>query len=174
MDRWIGGEKAFGELYAQLTPRLFRYISRRARDSVLAEDLVQQTWMQLYVTRGRFVMGSDVLRWAYWLARRALIDHFRIRSEMVADPNWFDELASPSRDADERLDSERRVRIVDGAVSQLPKTQRIIIALIKEQGASTRTIARMLGISVNAAKLRRHRACQALRAALDEHLRPAA
>ena len=50
----------------------------------------------------------------------------------------------------------------------LPETQRTAYRLVKQEGVSLKKAAHMLGTSVTAVKLRTHRACQALRAALGD------
>src|SRR5688572_22381680 len=59
MERYANGdEAAFGELYDALVPRLYAFVLRKMRDPVRAEDLVQQTMLQVHCARGRFVPGS--------------------------------------------------------------------------------------------------------------------
>nr|CAL58690.1 transcription factor [Sorangium cellulosum] len=171
MDRYVSGQvTAFRELYEELAPRLFRYILRRTRDAALAEDLLQQTMLQIHATRHRFAAGSNVSPWAYSLARRVVINHSRKKAESLVDPSSFDDVASTAQSTDESLDASRRSRALEYALTMLPETQRVIVTLIKDDDSSIRGIAEVLGISVNAAKLRRHRACLALRAAISaEH-----
>lgn len=168
MDRYVSGQvAAFRELYRELAPRLFRYILRQTRDAALAEDLLQQTMLQIHATRHRFVAGSNVSPWAYSLARRVVINHSRKKAESLVDPSSFDDVASTAQSTDEFLDASRRSRAFEYALTMLPETQRVIVTLIKDDDSSIRGIAEVLGISVNAAKLRRHRACLALRAAIS-------
>ena len=75
MDRHAEGDAAaFGEVYDLLSPRLLAYFTRHLRDRARAEDLVQQTLLNMHRARANFTRGADVLPWAFAIARRLLID----------------------------------------------------------------------------------------------------
>src|SRR5262245_36731869 len=78
MDRYArGDDTAFGEIYDKLAPRLFGFLLRYTRDRSKAEDVVQQTMLQIHRARGRFMPGAEVTPWAFAIARRLLIDQHR-------------------------------------------------------------------------------------------------
>src|SRR6476620_3082773 len=78
MDRHADGdEAAFADVYDLLAPRLYRFFLRQTGDVGRAEDLVQQTLLQLHAARREYVRGSDVLPWAFCIGRRLLIDSRR-------------------------------------------------------------------------------------------------
>ena len=78
MDRYANGDDgAFGDLYDLLAPRLYGYLLRQTRNTARAEDLVQQTFLQMHCARGRFIVGADVVPWAFAIARRLMIDGMR-------------------------------------------------------------------------------------------------
>ncbi len=80
MERYARGDDgAFSELYDALAPRLRRYLLRASRDPVWSDDLFQQTMLHIHRARGRFIVGAEVLPWAYAIARRLLIDGVRRR-----------------------------------------------------------------------------------------------
>src|SRR5215475_3029690 len=80
MERYARGEdQAFSELYDSLAPRLRRYLHRASRDPGWADDLLQQTMLQIHRARGRFIAGAEVFPWAFAIARRLLIDDARRR-----------------------------------------------------------------------------------------------
>ena len=82
MDRYAcGQDAAFSDLYDLLAPRLSAFIGRRTRDRALAEDLVQQTFLQMHTARSHFCSGADVTPWAFAIARRLLIDTIRNDAE---------------------------------------------------------------------------------------------
>src|SRR5688500_12913937 len=80
MERYARGEdEAFSELYDALAPRIRRYLLRASGDPGRADDLLQQTMLQIHRARGRFIAGAEVLPWAFAIARRLLIDSLRRR-----------------------------------------------------------------------------------------------
>src|SRR4051812_10555208 len=75
MDRYAGGDDAAFEIvYDGLAPRLQSFLLRYTNDRARAEDVVQQTMLQIHRARGRFLIGSQVVPWAFANARRLLID----------------------------------------------------------------------------------------------------
>ena len=81
MTRYACGEDgAFGQVYDVLSPRLWGFLRRQVRDTCLAEDLLQQTFLHVHRARGRFTHGSEVAPWAFAIARRLVIDAARHRA----------------------------------------------------------------------------------------------
>ena len=172
MDRYAGGEDdAFEELYDLLSPRLYRYLLRQTRDRGRAEDLLQQTMLQIHTSRGRFLRGADVTPWAFAIARRLLIDTIRRRKRESEANDWLsslDPLHEPG--SDELLQSKRMAEILERQLSQLPEAQRTTFEMIKQDGMSLREAAAVMGTTVNAIKLRAHRAYVALRSSIADEL----
>jgi RNA polymerase sigma-70 factor (ECF subfamily) len=80
MERYSkGDEAAFAELYDAIAPRLLGFLRKATRDHVAAEDLMQQTLLQIHRARGSFIPGARVLPWAYAIGRRLMIDSARRR-----------------------------------------------------------------------------------------------
>jgi RNA polymerase sigma-70 factor (ECF subfamily) len=175
MERYArGDESAFSELYDALAPRLHGYLLRGCRDACRADDLLQQTMLQIHRARGSFIPGADVLPWAFAIARRLLIDSLRrskherhaVSLETGGYENGALEFDADLRPADELVDSQRLARAVHAALARLPKSQRVAFELIKRDGLSIREAAQALGATPTAVKLRVHRAYVALRSAL--------
>jgi RNA polymerase sigma-70 factor (ECF subfamily) len=171
MDRYAqGDDSAFEELYDGLVPRLKSFLLRHTRDHARAEDVVQQTMLQVHRARGRFVPGAHVLPWAFAIARRLLIDqHRKTGREVVAkadDDETVQLLVALDAPADDvAIAKELAGRLAD-ALEKLPENQRVAFELIKQEGLSVAEAAEALGTTVAAVKLRAHRAYEALRVVL--------
>src|SRR5262249_42056168 len=80
MERYANGDgAAFAELYDAIAPRLLGFLRRANLDGVAAEDLVQETLLQMHRARGTFIPGAPVMPWAFAIARRLMIDSARRR-----------------------------------------------------------------------------------------------
>jgi RNA polymerase sigma-70 factor (ECF subfamily) len=171
MERYAAGdESAFGDLYDLLAPRLYEYLLGQVRNRALAEDLVQQTFLQLHRARGNFLPGADVRPWAFAIARRLMIDGFRRHKLEVAQ--LAEEARKPEGGATEAPDQQLAAkqlaaRMVE-ALERLPESQRTAFTLVKQNGLSLAQAAEVLGTSITAVKLRLHRAVQVLRTATGE------
>ena len=171
MDRYArGDDAAFAEVYDRLAPRLYGFLLRQTRDHAKAEDVVQQTLLQMHRARGRFEPGAEVIPWAFAIARRHLIDtHRRGGREVLAssdDAAVADVLVAVDAAADDVAIAKEVAAHIAAALATLPENQRVAFELIKQEGLSVAEAAQTLGTTVAAVKLRAHRAYEALRAAL--------
>ena len=165
MDRYAAGdERAFSELYDLLTPKLLAFLTRQTHDRVRAEDLLQQTMLQIHCMRSRFIPGADVLPWAFAIARRFLINSYRRRQREHTRDEARARIAPPAvQGVDDLLHSKRLAHDIELELGRLPEAQRAAFELMKKDGLSVRETAEVLGTTSNAVKLRAHRAYQALR-----------
>jgi RNA polymerase sigma-70 factor (ECF subfamily) len=170
MERYASGDDAaFSALYDALAPRLNSYLLRQAKDPARAEDLLQQTMLQIHTARGRFLAGADVIPWAFAIARRLTIDSFRRRKhEAILDDEPAAAAASTGPAADEILHAKRLAADLEREIARLPESHRVAFELVKRDGLSLREAAQVLGTTVTAIKLRAHRAYVALRAAVGD------
>jgi RNA polymerase sigma-70 factor (ECF subfamily) len=173
MDRYARGEDdAFAEIYDRLAPRLFAFLLRYTRDHARAEDVVQQTMLQMHRARGRFVPGAEVVPWAFAIARRLLIDqHRRGGREVLArddEDSAMQLLTALDAPADQVVIAKEVAGRLAAELAKLPENQRVAFELIKQDGLSVAEAAQVLGTTVAAVKLRAHRAYEALREVLAD------
>ena len=177
MERYSNGdEAAFAELYDAIAPRLLGFLRKATRDEFAAEDLMQQTLLQMHRARGSFITGAAVMPWAFAIARRLLIDgarRRRVERRLFSDAPADDVLLSSAPSAamataDDLLHARRLEWRVQQRIESLPEVQRSAYKLLQQEGMSLKGAAEVLGTSVGAVKLRAHRAYAALRAVLRE------
>ena len=173
MDRYADGDAAaFGEVYDLVAPRLHAFFLRQTRDPGRAEDLVQQTLLQMHCARQNFVRGSDVMPWAFAIGRRLLIDSRRRRKKEVLFDSAEDDAAAldlrVERDSiPENLAVTRQMAAqVETELARLPASHRSAYVLVRQEGLSVAEAAEVLGTTATAVKLRAHRVYEALREAL--------
>ena len=173
MGRYAQGDAAaFSVVYDEVAPRLERYLRRHLREKGAIEDLIQQTFLQMHGARGSFMIGAEVLPWAFAIVRRLMIDsgrRSRARREECHEMDG-DELAARLHASDtgsgEALLHAQETRLrLEAAFGQLSAPQRSAFELVKSEGLSHAQAATILGTTVSGIKLRVHRAYQALRAA---------
>ena len=171
MTRYSAGDDAaFGEVYDALAPRLFGYLVRQTRDHARAEDLVQQTFLQIHRARGRFIAGAEVVPWAFAIARRLMIDGMRRgkREVLASDDDAGEGPPASGPAADDLVQAQQLANRIRGELAQLPEAQRVAFELVKQEGLSLAEAAQILGTTVAAVKLRAHRAYEALRTVLGD------
>jgi RNA polymerase sigma-70 factor (ECF subfamily) len=160
-----GDLSGFEQLYAALAEDARRYFVRAVRDPALANDLVQDLFLEIHRARRTYSPPLPVRPWVFGIARNILA---RSRRAMRARPASqvsldaeLDIAVAPAvcAPSPESLD-------VGNAIATLPAGTRDAWFLHHVLGFSFHAIAERLGVTVVAAKLRSSRAMQALRAAL--------
>jgi RNA polymerase sigma-70 factor (ECF subfamily) len=167
-----GTKEAFGVLVRRYERELFGYLRRYLGDSTLAEDVFQNTFLQLYVKSGQYEPGRPVRPWLYTIATNQAIDALRRqgRHQALSLDQGREELADgdvrslletlESRGvgpADAAESAERRDR-VRASVERLPDFLRQVLVLAYYQGLKYREIADVLDIPVGTVKSRLHAA----------------
>lgn len=147
---------AFEHLVARTRDRLRRFLQQRCdcRDPHLAEDVVQQVLIKVYLRAEQFDPQRSFWGWLYRIARNEYIDTLRrIRPGDIglgragqgddeAD-QWLESTAvAPDTGA---VEQERRQQL-DDAIARLPRLQQHILQL-KREGVKGKEIAQRLGIS---------------------------
>src|SRR5437763_5763632 len=78
MLRFSRGEtEAFGALVRRYERELYGYLRRYVGDATLAEDVFQNTFLQLYLKSGQYEAGRPVRPWLYTIATHQAIDALR-------------------------------------------------------------------------------------------------
>jgi RNA polymerase sigma-70 factor (ECF subfamily) len=174
MERYAtGDDAAFSELYDYVAPRLYSFLLRQTRDQARAEDLVQQTFLQMHCARRHFASGAEVIPWAFAIGRRLFIDSIRKGKNEVLMSTEEDEPRGssppPSADLpDALLASKELAGRVQQELDRMPEAHRMAFELVRQEGLSMAEAAEVLGTTVAAVKLRAHRSYEALRAALGD------
>jgi RNA polymerase sigma-70 factor (ECF subfamily) len=163
MEAYQGGDMgAFESLYAALAPMLLAYLRSLARDPVLADDLLQDTFLQLHRARRTYRPGHPVKPWVFAIARNVFLMNRRAagrrgRREVLAD----DELPEIPVPAEEGAVIDRDA--LAKAVRLLGRERCEEMLLHHVAGLSFKEVGHVLGISEGAAKVRSHRALQELK-----------
>jgi RNA polymerase sigma-70 factor (ECF subfamily) len=167
MDRYAEGDAAaFAVLYDVLAPYLLGFAMNLARHRAAAEDVVQQTFLQLHRARGRWVPGARVFPWAFAIAHNSFVDSSR-RGRHVqlagADGPDGEEVPSGAPQVDGEIDVKRRLAELQRQVELLPEGRRLAFQLVVLEGLSDDEAAEVMGITPVNVRVRLHRAREALR-----------
>ena len=173
MSRFCRGQReAFGILLRRYERELYGYLRRYVGDSDLAEDVFQNTFLQLYIKSGQYEIGRPVRPWLYTIATHQAIDALRRNGRHQAlslDQNQKELPDGEVRSLLELLEtrgpgpldqaqSEERRERVRASVERLPDFLRQVVILAYYQGLKYREIADILDIPVGTVKSRLHAA----------------
>lgn len=164
-----GRFEAFDELHALLAPALRRYLLSQVRDAAKADDLVQDTFLQLHRARHTYDSSYPLTPWAMAIARHVWLMDRRTQSRRPWAPEDVATIDLPVRGEASAYADKTDVRRALGQVAATRRTAVIQHHLI---GLSFKEIAAKAGIAETAAKLRSSRGMAQLRALLKPQKAP--
>jgi RNA polymerase sigma-70 factor (ECF subfamily) len=168
MQAYLDGRiEAFDALYAAFAGRLRGYLLSQCRDAALADDLLQETFMQIHRSRRTYQPGRPVTPWVYAIARNVYLMKRRSAGRRL---RFEEALAADARSSDRSRDTLGTIAEGDAvrrALRDVPPDQRQALLMHHVEGWSFVEIATRLGIRVNAAKTRAFRGMKKMR----EHLK---
>lgn len=175
-------EKAFEAVVLRYGPRLRATALRLLQNDADANDVVQDTFLLALRGLDRFKGQSEFGTWLHRIAVNSALMKLRSRSRspeqvQIHDllPRFGDggnhlEPAIRLRDLpDERTAREESVALVRKCIGQLPERYRTALLLRDIEGLEYKEISDVLGLTLNATRIRIHRARQALRKLLIPH-----
>lgn len=177
-----GDREAFAALVEHYKQPIYNFILRTVRDDTEAEDLTQNTFVQVWKSAKRYRTTAKFSTWLYTIARNLALNEIRRRSRHRADsldasrPDSDEQPLHQIEDTDTLRPPEAIVRQelfdkVEEAIRDLPENQRTALLLCREADVSYDEIAEILGVSLSATKSIIHRAREVLRTRLKAYLR---
>jgi len=161
-----GDRNAFETLYRRYSRPVFGLALRRLGDRGRAEDAVQETFASVWrAARSYRPERGPGAPWLYAVARNAIIDRSRVRSELPAEaPDEASSEAGPPERAEAGWTAWRVHRALEG----LSPNERAVIELAYWGGLSQSEIAEYLGIPLGTVKTRTRSALARLADLLEE------
>jgi RNA polymerase sigma-70 factor (ECF subfamily) len=163
-------ELNFWEIYDEHFPRVRSFIQSVVRDEWTADDLSQETFTRVQASLTSVRDPSKISSWIFRIAYNLCLDHFRSMNAS-ADAGRRDPRAGeppPQLTVQEAMEQCQMGECVQAQIDLLPESLRTVIVLFDIMELSHQEIAEILGISVENAKVRLHRARKRLRAILEE------
>lgn len=166
-----GNLEAFSSLFHRYQKKILNFAWRYLNDRVSAEDILQKTFLRMFLSRKGFKKKASFAAWLYTIARNLCWDESqKTHRRMQAQNDKHDALDGQQPDPLERLEQNELRESVREAISLLPPRQRTAIILSKYQGMSLSEIAAVLGCSEGAVKQLIHRALLALKKNLAPYI----
>ncbi|MBV8267990.1 MAG: sigma-70 family RNA polymerase sigma factor [Planctomycetaceae bacterium] len=173
--RDTGGADEFDELFRRYSGELHRHLTRYLGGPTQAEDVLQNTFLQVHAKCRMYHDGRPARPWLYAIARHQAVDALRRagrqaavsldRPSGAAEPSALAELlAGEGPDPLEELQAEERQRWVRDSIDRLPETLRQVVVLAYDKGLKYTEIAEVLEIPLGTVKTRLHTAIIRLRA----------
>lgn len=158
-------QRAIAELYDRFGSLVFRMACQSMPSRAEAEDAVQEVFIRLWRTAGRYDdRRSALVTWVMLISRRHLVDKLR-RSKARLRPASIDQAGEAvARGGDaSRMELAEKMKVVMERIEQLPELQRTVVTRAYLGGQTLRQIGEELGTPLGTVKSALSRALVRLR-----------
>jgi RNA polymerase sigma-70 factor (ECF subfamily) len=190
-DLRAGGEAAFAELVDAHGASMLRVAQLSVRDTAVAEEVVQETWLRVVRSVGDFEGRSSLRTWIFVIlgnvARRRAEQESRTvalaeepdraveagRFFPDAHPRWAQAWSTPVSGWDDlperKLLADEALAKFREAVAELPEQHATVITLRDVEGWTADEVCDLLGLTQANQRVLLHRARSKVRGALEEY-----
>lgn len=161
-----GDSQAFDTLLRRYREEIYNLcLQRTSGNREDASDLVQETFVKVYMNLAKYDPKFTFGQWIYTIARNTFIDHIRRRrDEMSIDQIGGISAGAPTFDEspDERIISEQHSLQIEKCMNALPEKYRQMAKMRFEREMSYEEIASQLELPIGTVKTQIHRARERL------------
>jgi len=174
-----GNASAFNLLVWRWERPLFNFVYKHVGDAAAAQDLVQETFVRVVKSIGRYEHRGSFSTWVFRVAVNLCRDHLRKkRIPVVSLHDYYttetgekvfvrDRVADDDARTDEGVERSERETLVRRLLGGLSEEQRTVILLKEYQALTFAEIAEVLGVPEGTVKARLYRGLRAMRAQLE-------
>lgn len=164
-----GDEVAFQRLVEKHSEELYRFVARFVRSTAVAEDVVQETFVQVFQSAGSFDSAKRFRPWLFTIAANKARDHLRSRvrrrevpltspGSAESEVSYLDFLADDQSEPGSVMEDEESRQRVREIVTRMPNNLREVLVLGYFQRFAYKEIAEVLSIPLGTVKSRLHAA----------------
>lgn len=153
-----GNEACLEMLINRHKERIFTTIILIVKDSFIAEDLFQETFIKIIknLKKGKYNEEGKFLPWAIRIARNMAIDYFRKMKRMPTvtssdGEDVFRKIKLAVDNREEQMIRNEKENLVRAVINKLPEEQRQVLILRHYGDLSFKEISAMTGVSINTA-----------------------
>ncbi len=167
----LGDPKAFGDLYENHAPVVYRYLFAHLDSQMDAEDLTGEVFLKAWQSLPNYIeRGVPFLAFLFRIARNALVDHYR-QNHRMENKNPDDMETFHADGAPEPVDvvgNRLEHQVILGKLSSLRSDYQTVLTLRFISELSPEETAQVMNRSVGAIRVLQHRALNALRERMEK------
>ncbi len=157
-------EAAFRQLYDGYWPQLYAVAYNRLREEMLAEDIVQEVFIDLWTKRNTLLIQHSLRAYLFASVKNKVLDCIRKR---ITRENFAQHILATTTDlnhtTDEQVACNELYQALNQQVAQLPNQRRLIFELSRHDQLSYAEIAQRLQLSPKTVENQLSRALKTLR-----------
>ncbi len=153
-----GDHTAFEYLFNRYRDAIYRLLVQRLGGTGDAEDLLQETFIKVYINLHRYRAEYTFGQWVYTIARNTFVDYVRRRQEDISIDERFSAPASPTPTPEESVINLQQRSQIEHCLDRLAPRYRQLISMRFFEEYSYEEIAAKLSLPLGTVKTQIHRA----------------
>ena len=170
LAQYVRGDKnAFAEIVRRYQQELFAFLQRFVNDPAAAEDLFQESFIQVHRNAGSFDPQRRFRPWLFTIAANKARDYLRSSSRRMAasldnltgseaETTFLDLLEADGPPPPEELATGEDIARVQKVLAEMPAIYREVLLLSYFHQFAYKQMAEMLGVPLGTVKSRLHAA----------------
>jgi len=161
-------EAAFRKLLSDYKERLYWHIRKIVLDHDDANDVIQNTFVKIFLNIDNFKENSKIFTWMYRIATNEALSFIRSKALKVgiSSEEWVDAKAS-GLVADSYFDGDAASLKLQKAIATLPERQRLVFNMKYFDAMKYEEIASILGVSMGSLKASYHHAVKKIKKTIN-------
>lgn len=161
-------DTAMEALYGRYHVRLYRFLIRLVRDEAVAEELTNETFMEVWRTAGKFEGKSAPATWMFAIARYRAASLLRRKRDAEIDDESAGQIVDDADTPEVAVQKKDKATAIKICLEQLTVEHREVIDLVYYHGKSVRDVSEIVGIPENTVKTRMYHARRRLSEIMSE------
>lgn len=160
-----GDESAFKELFEGTHRKVYFYLFRLFHEKSMAEDLVIETYSEVWINAMSFKRESRVITWIIGIARNLAMNKFKSlhSNERIDD---YPDIPEPKDSSGSQFNGKKE--LINQAMKKLSFKHREVLDLVFFQEMTYKEVSEILKIPINTVKTRVFYAKKELRGILNK------
>lgn len=159
-----GQISGFEKIYRLFNGRVYNFVFSIIRDSSLAKDLTQDTFLLIWDRRANIDGANNLEGYIFTVAKNAVYQHIRRKLLLQKYINKSETNLEPENTGiEQKLDNKLFEEDVLKLINELPESRKKIFLLFWKSDMSYREIAELLSVSEKTVATQIHRSLQFLR-----------
>jgi RNA polymerase sigma-70 factor (ECF subfamily) len=165
-----GDENAFRKIYENYRNKLYSYAFRLTQKEELAEEVVQDAFLKIWVNRGELTEIQKFDSYLYTIVRNQCFNCLkRLAHESMLLKELSYSMSEAHNDNEESIVYRDYLQILNLAVKKLPPQQQLVYNLSRNSGLKYDEIATELNLSKNTVKAHLKKALSTIRVVFTAH-----